>query len=271
MKPFGIDVSRHQGLINWEMVKNHENPIVEFVVIRGGISWGYKDVHFDRNWSEAKRLGLRRGAYFVIYPNEDAKQQCDAWLKIIGNDLGELPLTIDVELHAGIHKCTPERYQSVLRNCLIYLEQKTGRKPIIYSRASFVDAYITGPWYKPVPTWYNDYYWWMAQYLLSGEEHQGPPTLSRGISRERVIIHQTSDRGDGPAFGMQSTSLDYNRWQETADITLYEMTSTESEPPEPDDTKYQKLLDWVREKMEILRNIAKQLLGIANEFDNLND
>ena len=53
---FGIDVSEHQGEINWEVVK----PKIDFAILRLG--WiGNKDNHtldkqFERNYSECKRL-----------------------------------------------------------------------------------------------------------------------------------------------------------------------------------------------------------------------
>ena len=207
--PFGLDVSRYQGIIDWDMTAAHEDPTVEFVIMRAAISWGYKDTYFDRNWTEARRVGIPRSAYHVIYPTEDPVRQMVHFLDCVGEDLGEMPLSIDVELS---HDATPSQYQATLLRALEYIQEATQRKPIIYSRASFINVFVTGSGNEP-PDWYREYDWWLAQYLLSGEEHPGPPTLPNGVPRERVIIHQTSDRGDGPAFGMQSAGLDYNRWQ----------------------------------------------------------
>ncbi|MBN2047115.1 MAG: hypothetical protein JW750_04660 [Anaerolineaceae bacterium] len=204
-KPFGIDVSRWQGNINWDaVVLNSKN--VRFVGIRATISWGYTDSWFNRNWSEAKRVGLIRAAYHVVYPAVTPSRQMDNFLKAVGDDYGELPLVLDVEL---THNKTPEQISSTVLQCSTLLEAKTGRKPIIYSRAGFVDAYMTA---KNTPAaWLNEHDWWLAQYLRSGEEHQGPPTLPKGVVRERCIIHQTT--GSGPGFGVESKVLDYNRWQ----------------------------------------------------------
>ncbi len=207
--PFGIDVSRYQGIIDWDMTAAHVDPTVEFVIMRAAISWGYKDTYLDRNWAESRRVGIPRGAYHVFYPTEDPVRQMDHFLNCVGEELGEFPLTLDIELS---HDATPAQYQANLLRALQYLQEVTHRKPIIYSRATFINAVVTGTDQEP-PDWYADYDWWLAAYLLSGEEHPGPPRLPYGVPRSRVIIHQTSDRGDGPAFGMQSAALDYNRWQ----------------------------------------------------------
>lgn len=204
--PFGIDVSRYQGIINWDVIAAHE-PKVEFVAIRAAVSWGYADTYFANNWAEARRVGIPRTAYHVFYPEEDPVRQMTHFLNVVDGDLGELPLTIDVELD---HDVSPTSYQIRLKAALDYIENTVNRRMIIYSRATFINTWVTGAGKTP-PAWYNFYDWWLANYLLSGVEHPGPPTLPNGVLRNRVLIHQTSDRGE--PFGVQSGALDYDRWQ----------------------------------------------------------
>jgi GH25 family lysozyme M1 (1,4-beta-N-acetylmuramidase) len=210
MKPFGIDLSRYQGNINWDKVASHEKNVL-FAGIRAAISWGYVDPWYGRNFAEARRVGIARAPYHVFYPLQDPIRQAEHFWKTVQDSggMGELPLVSDVELE---HNATPAQFKKNLLAHLKHLEQLSGRKPIIYSRASFIDYYVTGLGVTP-PAWYEDYDWWLAGYLLSGEEHPGPVALPLGVPRERVVIHQTSDRGDGKAFGMESYALDYNRWQ----------------------------------------------------------
>ena len=205
--PFGIDVSRYQGVIDWDVIAAHE-PKVEFVGIRAAISWGYKDTYLDFNWAEARRVGIPRTAYHVFYPTEDPVRQMAHFINCLDGDLGEMPLSIDVELE---HDATPEEFQQNLYAALKYIQEVTQRKPIIYSRANFMNYIVTGGLDETPPEWYADYDYWLAQYLLSGEEHPGPPRMPNGVPRSRCIIHQTS--GSGEPFGVQSGALDYNRWQ----------------------------------------------------------
>jgi GH25 family lysozyme M1 (1,4-beta-N-acetylmuramidase) len=257
--PFGIDVSRYQGVINWDVVAAHQ-PKVEFVAIRAAISWGYKDTYFDANWAGARRVGIPRSAYHVIYPTEDPVRQMTHFLNCLGGDIGELPLSLDVELS---HDATPAQYQANLLRALKYLQEKTQRKPMIYSRASFINYYVTGT--GATPTWYKNYDWWLAQYLLSGVEHPGPPTLPTGVPRNRVIIHQSSDRGT--PFGVQSSALDYNRWQfELAHLKHYAGLSISQPETSPFNTSAtadsntdtdtaRTLQDRIKELEEKLRNL----------------
>lgn len=204
-KPFGIDVSRWQGSINWDAVAVNERKVL-FSGIRATISWGYVDSWFNRNWAESKRVGIVRAAYHILYPGVSPKSQMDNFLKVVGDEFGELPLVLDIELS---HNKSPQEITNSILQCSAIIETQTGKKPILYSRASFIDQYVTGT-HAP-GAWLNQYDWWLAHYLRSGEEHAGPPALPKGVSRNRVILHQTSPAGE--SFGVQSKVLDYNRWQ----------------------------------------------------------
>jgi len=204
-KPFGIDISRWQGNINWDAIAINKRN-VKFVGIRATISWGYVDSWFNRNWVESKRVGLYRAAYHVVYPGVTPSRQIDNFLKVVGDDIGEFPLVLDIELS---HNKPPSAIADTILQCATIIEAKTGKKPIMYSRASFIDHFVTGT--KSPSAWLNQYDWWLAHYLRSGDEHPGPPKLPKGVIRERCIIHQTTGTGEG--FGIESKALDYNRWQ----------------------------------------------------------
>jgi GH25 family lysozyme M1 (1,4-beta-N-acetylmuramidase) len=142
----------------------------------------------------------------VVYPDAPAKRQVDKIMQLLGDDHGDFPVTLDCELDRGQHF---SKIAAVIFQCAVLLEDKTGKKPIIYSRANWIDVHITGT--GNVPNWLNNYDYWLAQYLREPKEHPGPPNLPKGVSRDRVIIHQTSERG--APIGSQARQQDYNRWQ----------------------------------------------------------
>ena len=62
----GIDVSSHQGEIDWQRVAN--TP-VEFAMIRAGYRGGieglqHQDEYFDQNMQQAAANGIKTGVYF---------------------------------------------------------------------------------------------------------------------------------------------------------------------------------------------------------------
>lgn len=60
----GIDISSHQGTINWEAVKSDG---VEFAIIRAGYGRSTVDKCFKRNIEEAAKVGIKVGIYWFSY------------------------------------------------------------------------------------------------------------------------------------------------------------------------------------------------------------
>lgn len=80
----GIDVSNHQGTINWSAVSGTD---IEFVFIKASEGLTYRDPYFKRNWDGAKKSGLIRGAYHFGNPNEgtDPVKEAQFFLKVLSD------------------------------------------------------------------------------------------------------------------------------------------------------------------------------------------
>ena len=97
----GIDVSNHQGDIDWETVKNSG---VEFVFIR--IGYGHnreakimEDEKFRQNLEAARNAGLKVGLYFYSYATEiwEAEEQANWIVKTLNGEKIDLPIVFDYE------------------------------------------------------------------------------------------------------------------------------------------------------------------------------
>lgn len=91
-----IDVSEHQGVIDWEQVKGN----IDGAIIRAGYgSKGTPDKQFARNAAECNRLGIPCGAYWFSYAKttEEAKQEAKHLLAAVQPYRMELPLCFDFE------------------------------------------------------------------------------------------------------------------------------------------------------------------------------
>lgn len=90
---FGIDVSKHQGTIDWPRVSG-----VDFAICRASLATT-PDPTFDRNLRGAKDRGLLAGAYHFLYPSAivPAREQCNLfWSQLDRNPEGILTV-LDVE------------------------------------------------------------------------------------------------------------------------------------------------------------------------------
>ena len=95
----GIDVSKHQGAINWEAVA--ADPSVQFAVLRAGYGRyeSQKDPTFERNYAECKRLGIPTGAYWYSYAATpaDAAAEGRLFTQVLAGKQFEYPLYFDQE------------------------------------------------------------------------------------------------------------------------------------------------------------------------------
>lgn len=94
----GIDVSAHNGVIDWKKVKDDG---VEFAILRAGFGreLSQKDARFEENYSGAKASGIPVGAYWYSYAmdEDEARLEADVFMEVIKNKQFEYPVYFDIE------------------------------------------------------------------------------------------------------------------------------------------------------------------------------
>ncbi|MDE6092932.1 MAG: hypothetical protein K2G14_07540, partial [Ruminococcus sp.] len=100
----GIDVSEHQGVIDWEKVKL--SGMVDFAIIRAGYGKESSqiDKQFERNYSECKRLNIPVGAYWYTYAvtADETKQEASVFLRTLAGKSFEYPVAFDIEEQSSL-------------------------------------------------------------------------------------------------------------------------------------------------------------------------
>lgn len=101
----GIDVSQHQGNIDFGKVKAAG---YDFVIIRAGYGKyaSQKDPYFEQNYAGAKAAGLNVGAYWYSYADStaNAKLEAEACLQVIKGKTFEYPIYFDLEERSQFNK-----------------------------------------------------------------------------------------------------------------------------------------------------------------------
>jgi GH25 family lysozyme M1 (1,4-beta-N-acetylmuramidase) len=208
---FGIDISRYntspdgKQKVDFDRMDQH-TPKVSFISMRAGISWGYQDPWFSYYFQEAARIKTPRMPYHVLYPGENPTAQMDHFFRILGEvDFNKIMLVLDLELDHGQSKSTITR--AVIDSVKI-ISERTGKSPILYSRAGWVNQFLQVADLPHV-------FWWLAQYRFSlpyplyTPEYPSPPTLPKGVAE--WTFHQTSCRGKSIA-APGAYYMDYNRF-----------------------------------------------------------
>ncbi len=92
----GIDVSEHNGTIDWEKVKASG---IQFAMLRAGYGKGSIDKQFVRNAQGCTRVGMLFGVYWFSYAVSEAEaaQEAAHCLKAVEPYQLDLPIAYDFE------------------------------------------------------------------------------------------------------------------------------------------------------------------------------
>jgi len=163
----GIDVSHHQGRIDWDELRDHglidERPI-RFVMIKSTEGATKMDENFLDNFYQAREHGFTRGAYHFYSIYSSAEKQAEFFIKNVKLEKGDLPPVLDVE-HKPKNQ-TDEEFVVSIRKWLDIVESHYGVKPIIYTYYKFKTRYLNG-------SVFDDYPYWIAHYYVDKVEYEG--------------------------------------------------------------------------------------------------
>lgn len=210
----GIDVSEHQGVIDWNKVKDH----VDFVMLRAGYGKNNIDKQFERNIKECNRLGIPVGIYWFSYAlNEDmARQEAKYALAAVKDYRLEYPISFDLEydtldyakkngvnidkrLATNMVKAFCSEIEAAKYYAMNYTNQDFINNHFYFNE---IERYC--PWYA----WYN-----------------------KELDRSNVGMWQYSDKGTIPGIQGSSVDLDYARVDFAKDIKNRHLNNIDNSNP----------------------------------------
>ena len=225
----GIDVSEHQGVIDWAKVAKDG---VQFAVIRAGYGreLSQKDKQFERNYAGAKAAGIKVGAYWYSYANsvERGEQEARACLKVLEGKRFELPIFFDQEYEKSILALSNKTRTDIV---LKFLEtvKGAGRKVGLYSSTNFITTKLQTDRLTTYPLWLAEYgsklhytgKVWAWQYTSKGRVAgiKGNVDCNHGYFAQTQTANtdllRKGDRGDG--VKLLQHRLNLLGWQLTED------------------------------------------------------
>jgi lysozyme len=100
----GIDVSHHQGVIDWNAVRKTG---IDFAYVKATEGGDYVDPMFAQNLAEATAAGLEIGAYHFFSFCRPGRVQAENFLRIAAPQANMLPPVIDIEYAGDCSKRPP--------------------------------------------------------------------------------------------------------------------------------------------------------------------
>lgn len=161
----GIDVSNHQGYIDWEKVKKAG---IDFAIIRIGYR-GYAqegtlniDKEFQRNIQNAQAAGIDVGVYIFSQAicDDEAKEEAEFVIKNLEGYELQLPVVYDPESILNAKARTDDvPGEQFTKNTTIFCEmiKNAGYEPMIYSNMLWEAFEFDMEQLNEYPFWYADY------------------------------------------------------------------------------------------------------------------
>jgi len=174
----GIDVSHHQGEVDWTAVRGDG---VLFVYLKATEGGDFVDPRFARNWTQARGAGLAVGAYHFFTFCRDGASQARNFLATVPRTVDALPPAVDLEFGGNCGR-TPAGGE-LRKELLAFLEPVQaayGRPPVFYVTREFFNAYMWDDsgstldqhlWARDIfrsPRWLGPQAWTFWQYANRG-------------------------------------------------------------------------------------------------------
>ncbi len=151
----GIDVSHHNRRIDWKKVRAVRGSGIrlDFVFLKATEGATRQDDDFARNWSAARKAGMRRGAYHFFHPRRDATKQAQNYIQHVKLQPGDFVPVLDAEIERGLSQ---EAMIEGMKTWLTVVEDYYQARPMIYTNPHFYKKYIAGH-FDGYPLWIADY------------------------------------------------------------------------------------------------------------------
>jgi GH25 family lysozyme M1 (1,4-beta-N-acetylmuramidase) len=179
----GIDVSHHQGKIDWTAVRGNR---MSFAFIKASEGIGYRDPRVAENWKGATEAGIPVGFYHFARVHNNPGEEARWFASVVAQRATGLPHVLDIE-DASVSRKKAMTPDDLVEWVLAWLKEAhtvTGKPCMIYSGAYFINERLApGKRSRSL----NSYPLWVA--------HYGVTTPRRNPIWGRWTVFQYTDKG----------------------------------------------------------------------------
>lgn len=152
----GIDVSHHQGDIDWKKIAAQD---IQFAYIKATEGEDFLDQDFKHNWHAAESVNILPGAYHYFTLCKTGYEQANNFLSRIGTPSSQsLPPAVDLEFGGNCKaRPSPEAFRKELKIFLDLVQQAWGCRVVLYSTPDFYPVYLQEHFVQN-PLWIRDLY-----------------------------------------------------------------------------------------------------------------
>lgn len=185
MEKKGIDISHHQGDINFDKLRGN----IDFAMVRTSYGSFYEDIKYKENIKELQRVGIPYGLYHFSYATSvnDAKKEANGFINLIKNYNPTYPVVIDIESSDRTSGVSKDTLVDITRTICSMIED-AGYYVMIYANLDYLNNKLNA-------SSLDKYDKWLAQW-------SSKPTYSKSFG-----MWQYSSKGSVPGI---SGNVDLN-------------------------------------------------------------
>ncbi len=149
----GIDVSHHQGIIDWQRVS--QDSCVQFVYIKATEGRTLIDKNYLQNVKGARKAGIPLGSYHYMTSQSSVVDQFRNYHEVVDRKYQDIIPMIDIE-EEGVKGWSKIEIQDSLARMIQLIEQHYHCTPIIYTYTKFYNQNLAPR--------FNGYHLFLARY-----------------------------------------------------------------------------------------------------------
>lgn len=130
----GIDVSHHNGVIDWQRVAATKK--VGFAYIKATEGYRHPDKRYDDNIEGARKAGIKAGSYHLLTTRFDMRTQFEYFTSIVDRNKQDIIPMVDIEENK-VTRWSRKQLQDSLAKFLRLAEDYYGSEPVIYCSYRF--------------------------------------------------------------------------------------------------------------------------------------
>jgi len=135
----GIDVSHHQGAIDWRRLPAQG---VDFAYIKASEGGDHRDRAFAANWAGARSAGIARGAYHFFTLCRPGADQAANFIAAVPLEPDALPPAVDLEYMGNCRRpLTVAGFHAELAAYIRLVEARYRQPVLLYLTEEFDQAY----------------------------------------------------------------------------------------------------------------------------------
>ena len=178
MEKKGIDISHHQGDIDFDKLKGN----IDFAMVRTSYGLFYEDKKYKKNIQGLEKIGVPYGLYHFSYATsiDEAKKEANSFIKIIKNYNPTYPVVIDIESSSRTSNVRSDALVDITDTICSIIE-KAGYYVMIYANLDYLNGKLNS-------NKLDRYDKWLAQWT-------DKPTYSKNFG-----IWQYTSKGNVPGI-----------------------------------------------------------------------